>query len=574
MLASLKKWRLIAILLASNVSVSLGSDSEMFTLTILHTNDVHSHIEETSKYGGVCSEKDKNASTCVGGVARIVTKVKELKKTYPDALFLNGGDFYQGTPYYTILKHEMVSTIMTAMEYDHVCLGNHEFDDGPKGLAPFLERMSASKINVISTNTNFSNEPELNGKPIKKSVIIEVKGKKIGIVGAVLPQTKELSNPGKVVFHDEIQSFQAEVKKLKEQSVDIIVGITHCGYLRDLEIMKNVNDLDVIVGGHTNTFLYHGTDHPKENTPEGDYPTFVNKTDGSIGLVVQAYCYGKYLGFLQVKFDKSGKVINGTGNPILLNSSVKEDTEMIKVIAPFKENVTKVMKEPVGYTKVLLEQQDNICRLRECNLGNMMADAYFAHYADMNTSWPELWSNVNAAIINGGTIRAPIEQGDITLGAILTTAPFGQTIIEVTLNGSALRQMFEHSVANFSYENKKGEFLQVSGMRVVYNLSLPSSCRVISLKILCTKCKVPIYEDVVDTKNYTIVTTDFVARGGDGFAKAEIYGQSGPVDFEVLVWYIQKNSPIKTPIEGRIIIEGNVTAPSINLKKPSAPKLI
>ncbi|EEC18509.1 5' nucleotidase, ecto, putative [Ixodes scapularis] len=196
MLAILKKWRLFGILLASNVSVSLGSDSETFTLTILHTNDVHSHIEETSKYGGVCSQKDKANKTCVGGVARIVAKVKELKETYPDALFVNGGDFYQGTPYYTILKHEMVSTIMAAMKYDYVCLGNHEFDDGPKGLAPFLERMSAANITVISTNTNFSNEPDLNGKPIKQSVTIEVNGKKIGIIGAVLPQTKELSNPG------------------------------------------------------------------------------------------------------------------------------------------------------------------------------------------------------------------------------------------------------------------------------------------------------------------------------------------------------------------------------------------
>uniref|UniRef100_A0A6B0VES2 5'-nucleotidase n=1 Tax=Ixodes ricinus TaxID=34613 RepID=A0A6B0VES2_IXORI len=559
MLAIPNKWRLFAILLASNLTVSLGVDSETFTLTILHTNDVHSHIEETTKYGGVCSEKDKNDSKCVGGVARIVTKVKELKAQHSGALFMNGGDFYQGTPYYTILKYEMVSRIMTAMKYDQVCLGNHEFDDGPEGLAPFLDRMNAANISVVGTNTDFDDEPALKGKPIKKSVKVIVKGKTIGIIGAVLPQTKELSNPGRVVFYDEIESFRKEVQNLKKESVDIIVGITHCGYLRDLQIMKEVDDLDVIVGGHTNTFLYHGTGYPKENTPEGDYPTLVNKNDGSKGLVVQAYCYGKYLGFLQVEFDRNGKVINGTGNPILLNSSVTEDPEMIEVIAPFKENVTKVMQEPVGYTKVLLEQQDNVCRIRECNLGNMMADAYFAYYADMNTSSPEYWSDVNAAVINGGTIRAPLEQGEITMGAILTTAPFGQTIINVTLNGTTLRNMFEHSVANFSYLNKKGEFLQVSGIRVEYNLSLPSSCRVISLKILCRKCKVPVYEDVVETQIYTIVTTDFVARGGDGFAKAENYGESGPVDFDVLVQYIRKMSPIKTPVEGRIIIHGNVT---------------
>uniref|UniRef100_A0A147BUT1 5'-nucleotidase n=1 Tax=Ixodes ricinus TaxID=34613 RepID=A0A147BUT1_IXORI len=120
MLAIPNKWRLFAILLASNLTVSLGLDIEAFTLTILHTNDVHSHIEETTKYGGVCSEKDKNDSKCVGGVARIVTKVKELKAQHSGALFMNGGDFYQGTPYYTILKYHMVSTIMSAMKYDQV----------------------------------------------------------------------------------------------------------------------------------------------------------------------------------------------------------------------------------------------------------------------------------------------------------------------------------------------------------------------------------------------------------------------------------------------------------------------
>ncbi|CAN8028955.1 unnamed protein product, partial [Ixodes persulcatus] len=177
------------------MTVSLCLDSETFTLTILHTNDVHSHIQETTKYGGVCSEMDKNASKCVGGVARIVTKVKELKAKHRGALFMNGGDFYQGTPYYTILKYHMVSTIMRAMKYDQVCLGNHEFDDGPEGLAPFLDSMKAANISVVGTNTDFSKEPALKEKPIEKSVIVNVKGTSIGIIGAVLPQTKELSNP-------------------------------------------------------------------------------------------------------------------------------------------------------------------------------------------------------------------------------------------------------------------------------------------------------------------------------------------------------------------------------------------
>ncbi|CAN7975109.1 unnamed protein product, partial [Ixodes persulcatus] len=563
-LAVLKKWRLFAILLAWTVSVTLGSDNEPFELTILHTNDVHSHIEETNKHGGQCSEKQKNESKCVGGVARIVAKVKELKKEHPDAFFMNGGDFYQGTAYYTILKNNMVSTIMTAMNYSHVCLGNHEFDDGPGGLAPFLVKMQEAKISVVGTNTDFSKEPVLAGKPIAKSVTVSVKGRTIGIIGAVLPQTRYLSRPGEnVIFEDEIKSFQSEAANLKEQGVNIIVAITHCGYPRDLEIIKHVLDVDVIVGGHTNTFLYTGSDHPPENIPEGVYPTVVNRTDGTQGLVVQAYCYGKFLGFLQVTFDNHGSVISGRGNPILLNASVAKDKDMIDVIEPFKKNVSEVMKRPVGYSKVVLEQAGEVCRLRECNLGNLIADAYFAFYADMNTSSSEYWSNVNAALLNGGSIRAPLPQGDITMGDILASAPFGQAIVTVPLSGFALRLMFEHSVANFSYENKKGEFLQISGARVKYNLSLSPCHRVTSLKVLCTKCLVPVYEDVADDKNYTIVTNNFVAKGGDGFAKAENYGEAGPIDLDVLVEYIGKMSPIKTPIEGRIIIEGNVTTPSI-----------
>uniref|UniRef100_A0A0K8RI82 5'-nucleotidase n=1 Tax=Ixodes ricinus TaxID=34613 RepID=A0A0K8RI82_IXORI len=563
-LAVLKIWRLFAILLAWTLSVTLGSDNEPFELTILHTNDVHSHIEETNKYGGQCLEKEKRESKCFGGVARIVTKVKELKKKHPDAFFMNAGDFYQGTAYYTILKNEMVSTIMAAMNYSQVCLGNHEFDDGPEGLAPFLVKMQEANISVVGTNTNFSKEPVLEDKPIARSVTVSVKGRKIGIVGAVLPQTRYLSSPGEnVMFEDEIKSFKSEAAKLKEQGANIIVAITHSGYLRDLEIITNVFDVDVIVGGHTNTFLYTGSDHPPENIPEGDYPTVVNRKDGTQGLVVQAYCYGKFLGFLQVTFDKNGSVISGKGNPILLNASVVEDPEMMKVIEPFKKNVSEVMKKPVGHSKVVLEQSGNVCRLRECNLGNLIADAYFAYYADMNTSSSEYWSNVNAALVNGGSIRAPLPQGDITMGDILSSAPFGQAVVTVTLTGFALRRMFEHSVANFSYENKKGEFLQISGARVKYNLSLSPCNRVTSLKVLCIKCRVPVYEDVENKKNYTIVTNDFVAKGGDGFAKAEKYGEAGPIDLDVLVKYIGKMSPIKTPIEGRIIIEGNVTTPSI-----------
>lgn len=232
---------------------------------------------------------------------------------------------------------------------------------------------------------------------------------------------------------------------------------------------------------------------------------------------------------------------------------------MLEIVNKYKPNVTRALGQRIGYSKVYLEQEDNICRLRECNLGNLMTDAYFAYYADKNSTDPSRWSDVNGAVLNGGTIRAPLPQGVIKMEDVMQTAPFGQTIVVVSLYGKYLQQMFEHSVANYSYKNRKGQFLQVSGMRVTYNLTKPPHQRVVSINILCTKCQVPVYEPLEECEFYNVVTTDFVARGGDGFTKAQNVTDSGPLDLDVLVAYINKTSPIKTPLEDRITIYGNIT---------------
>uniref|UniRef100_A0A0K8RHV3 5'-nucleotidase n=1 Tax=Ixodes ricinus TaxID=34613 RepID=A0A0K8RHV3_IXORI len=112
-----------------------SSSEEDFNITILHTNDIHSHFLQSDKRGANCSEEKAKEGKCYGGVARIVTKVRELKASQTKTFFFNAGDFYQGTVWYTVLKYNIVALAMENMMYDAVCLGNHEFDDGPEGLA-------------------------------------------------------------------------------------------------------------------------------------------------------------------------------------------------------------------------------------------------------------------------------------------------------------------------------------------------------------------------------------------------------------------------------------------------------
>ncbi|KAL1471453.1 hypothetical protein MTO96_039912 [Rhipicephalus appendiculatus] len=494
------KYTANCILLVTFISL-ISCDVGDFNLTILHTNDIHAHLEQSNKFGGTCFEKDKNDSKCVGGVARIVHKVKEIRNETPDALFVNAGDFFQGTPYYTLFKQHVISEIMSVMGYDYACLGNHEFDDGPENLAPFLAKMNESNVTVIGTNTDFSNDTTLKGYNLVKSAIKEINGTKIGFLGAVIPTTKYGSSPGPHVdFIEEKEAFRKEIPNLIKKNVTIIVAITHSGFDREKDIVNDVEEIDILVGGHTNTFLY------------------TDRTEAKPSLL-QDFRFGKYLGRLDVTFNSTGHVVRWGGNPILLNASVPEDENMTAVLEPFKDNLTARMAEVVGSTRI-----------------------------------PPAWSDINGAVVNAGSIRTALPSFyNVTWGDVVTTLPYGNSLVTLTLTGTDIWHMFEHSVTeyNTTKDQQKGRFLQVSGFRVQYDLTKPENDRVKSINVLCRNCSVPIYEQINCTDTYTIVTADYVAKGGDGFkfANSVIISDVGPIEYEALEKYIVKMSPMWTPNE-------------------------
>ncbi|KAM7307460.1 protein 5NUC [Ixodes scapularis] len=214
---------------------------------------------------------------------------------------------------------------MENMMYDAVCLGNHEFDDGPEGLAPFLKRMKSANVTVLGTNLETKDEPKLNGIEVLKSVVYDINGVKMGVMGVVTTETLTIAKPGNIKILDEIHSVKKEIQNLKNQSVKIFALISHVGYQKDKQIAEEVEELHFIVGGHTNTFLYNGTDKkgPGGETIEGDYPTVVKRNE-KVALVTQDYWFGKYLGYLKLQFSSKGELKGWQGNPILLNQSVEE----------------------------------------------------------------------------------------------------------------------------------------------------------------------------------------------------------------------------------------------------------
>uniref|UniRef100_A0A023GNG7 Putative 5' nucleotidase n=1 Tax=Amblyomma triste TaxID=251400 RepID=A0A023GNG7_AMBTT len=557
--------RLICIALVSSWVHSSSADGNQqssggtFNMTILHTNDVHSRILESDKNGFQCTEKKRNESKCYGGVARIAQTVRELKNNTTNTLFLNAGDFFQGTLWYSILKHNIVSAVMANMSYDAVCLGNHEFDDGPEGLAPFLVEMQEANVTVLGTNLNTSTEPLFDNASITlpKSKVYTYSGIKVALLGVVTTETITIARPGGVQILPEAHSINSEIEKLKKDNVSVFILVSHVGFDVDQKLADQCPDLDLIVGGHTNTFLYTGP-LPVKVRPEGPYPFVHNRTDGTRCLIVQDYRFGMFLGFLQLEINETGTITKWSGNPILLSQNLTEDQTMLNNLEPYKKIVEAAVNKVVGSTKVLLEANGKLCRYKECNSVNLMADSFLDYYANRNSSVPEAWSIVNAAVINGGIGRDSIEQKpNVTLGDLLGAMPYDSDLVVMNISGYNLQQMFEYSVENFTwYPDLNGKFLQVSGARVVYNFSLPNGCRVVSLKVLCANCSVPVYEDVVANNTYSIVTTAFIANGGDGFKfdKSVTKRTDGVSAFDVYTQYFTKMSPIKTPEEGRVIV--------------------
>ncbi|XP_029348962.1 5'-nucleotidase-like isoform X1 [Echeneis naucrates] len=521
-----------------------------FDLILLHTNDNHARIEETGEDSGKC----RAGQPCFGGVARRFTKVSEIRKKEKNVLFLDAGDQFQGTVWFNYYKGAEAAHFMNKLGYDVMALGNHEFDNGVDGLIhPFLQKVNCSVVsaNIKADHTLAAN---LSGyfQPYK---VLSVGSENVAVVGYTTAETPFLSAPGQHLnFEDEVESLQIQVDKLQTLGYNKIIALGHSGFHVDRDIAKRVRGVDVVVGGHTNTFLYNGKP-PSTEVPAGPYPFMVSSDDGRKVPVVQAYAFGKYLGYLKITFDVSGNVIKASGNPILMDNSIRQDPDVLADIENWEKDLAHYSSQYVGQTLVYLNGTFEECRFRECNLGNLICDAMIYH--NLKYSNEQQWNHVGLCMLNSGAIRTAIDEryknGSITIEEILTVLPFGGTFDLVQIKGSTMKKAFEHSIHR--YGSKSGEFLQMSGIHVVYDVSKPVNQRVVSLSVLCTKCRVPKYEPLDPQKTYTVVMPSYIVAGGDSFTmiKEELLKHNtGDMDMAVLSQYISDMKRVYPAVEGRI----------------------
>ena len=269
--------------------------------------------------------------------------------------------------------------------------------------------------------------------------------------------------------------------------MDIIVGLGHSGYEKDMEIAQKVPHVDVVVGAHTHSFLYTETakkKNPSVNIIRGPYPTLVDNVAGGKAIVVQAFAYTKYLGHVNLEFDELGKLVAWTGEPILLDNKFKQDQFILDELKPWKEEITNFGRVLLGFSKIVLR----LSREKECQVGNFMTDSMVWAYRNKRA---HDGSKIRLALANSGSIRASFDKGNITVEDMLITFPFQNTYDLINITGKHLRQAFEHSVVSMSEDGKNdaGRFLQVKGFKLKYDLTRTPGDRLLEALVLCQDCE-------------------------------------------------------------------------------------
>ncbi|AHD09937.1 bifunctional metallophosphatase/5'-nucleotidase [Phaeobacter gallaeciensis] len=500
-----------------------------YKLTILHTNDFHSRFEPISKYDSGCRDGDNAEGKCFGGSARLVTALADARARSNNSILVDGGDQFQGSLYYTYYKGKVAAEMMNKLGYDGMTVGNHEFDDGPEVLRGFMDSV---QFPVLMSNADVSGEPVL-ADVLRKSTVIERGGEKIGLIGLTPEDTPDLASPGKnITFTNPVDAVQGEVDRLTAEGVNKIIVLSHSGYGVDQRVAAGTTGVDVIVGGHSNTYLSNVSDKAA-----GPYPTVVNDV-----AIVQAYAYGKFLGELNVTFDDDGNVIEAVGEPLVMDGTVAEDEGTVARIAELAKPLDEIRNKVVAESAEAVDGDRNNCRVQECQMGNLVADAMLDRVKDQG---------VSIAIANSGGIRASLEPGEVTMGEVLTVLPFQNTLSTFEITGEEVIAALENGVSQV--EEIKGRFPQVAGLKFTWDPSVaPNEGRIQDVMVGEGDSFAPIDP----AKTYVVVTNNYVRNGGDGY-KVFAGDDKNAYDFgpdlaDVMAEYLVENSPYKPYTDGRI----------------------
>lgn len=519
---------LLAWLWMGNPALAQEAD---FALRILHTNDNHSRLDPV-EFEGVF----------YGGVTRRKTLLDQIRSNSAaqdlPVLVLEAGDFFSGTPYFNVQKGKADLYFYNRLGYEALVIGNHDFDGGEAVLKEFVE---GANFPVLAANVEIDPELPL-AELIKPWQVFERGGEKVGIFGLILEETKDLSSVSEGVnFLNVTMSARQAIKELQEQGVNKIIALNHLGFEEDKELARNVDGIDMIVGGHSHTPVI-----PMPGATE-PYPVVERSPNGQPVLVITDWEFGKYLGDLTVYFNGEGTVLGYAGKPHPVSMDLPENTKLLAQLDKYRSEVEKVLGQVIGSTEVYLEGERQQGRSQETNLGDLIADAVLDRLRP---------SGAEIALLNGGGIRSSINVGDITAREVFEVLPFENNLSQVDLTGAQIREALENGLSGV--ETLEGRFPQVAGLRLTWTPQAPVGSRVLSVEVEGPEGE---YHPLNPEETYTVATTSFLLGGKDGY---EVFREgrnpfTTPTSIrDNTIAYIAAHSPIALKVDNRIVKEAVV----------------
>ena len=488
----------------------------------------------------------------IGGAAALSTIFATARAANPNTLTLTAGDAFGATPPLSSFFEDEPSVLaMNLMGFDADSLGNHNFDAGLDHLESMVALADFPYLtaNLSNVNDNITCEGEPSDKCTKAYQVFTVGGVKVAVIGLTNPDAASLSKPeslGTIKVTDPAGAARKSMALARVNGARVFVLLVHMGATGKgadgrptgplMDLANQLQGFDVILGDHTNVQVNE----------------MVNGA-----LVVENKSSGVTYAKVTLAFDDATQRVNARTAELLtpMADTVAPDAKIVDLLAPYRTELAKAFDGKIATTTGLFARGNNVERLAEMPIGDLVADSLRVHYG------------TQLGFTNGGGIRAPLPSSyqpldktlrrpdagfaagppyDLVVGDVFAVLPFGNSAVTRTVSGKDLWAMMEHSVEALPAPN--GWFGQISGFKFTFDSSKPAKGRVLSITL----------DDgtavLADDVRYTLATSDFIADGGDGYTMlAGGDGVSREKMADVLLEHIKALAALDPKTGGRIV---------------------
>lgn len=480
--------------------------AEPSTLVLIHTADLHSHLfPERQLIDRVDAERGLGPAgelADVGGFARIAHVVGEIRSGAQHSLFLDSGDLVEGTAAFSEFEGEPEMRAFGALGLDAAALGNHDLSAGAEAFARIHRQFA--EFPVLASN--FANNGSELSSALKKSVVLDAQGLRVGVIGVANPSSPSglarVDNPYGIELVPTASAVQSEIDRLRPE-VDMLVALSHLGLEGDQRLINDTSGLDIVLGGHQHLAL-------DEALERADCGAALRAERGCVPhdvVLVHSGALGKYVGELDLQLIPAEPAARSGSGPnafviaaaehslIPISAAIEADQSLAALLEPYHDRL-----DAAGFYTPLAFASDSVERYADNGADSALGD--------LVTDVLRAASGADFALLNATGIRADLPPGELTRATFAAALPFEDALTVLTLSGSQLRTLLNQQ-ARVASERECKTPIQVSGLTLSFKCSGSAS----SATVRGTASN----HELDPSAKYQVVTSAYLADGGSGF---------------------------------------------------------